>query len=96
MFSLFNTQEKQIFIGNILFIDCCVFYLAWWLLAFKPSGAISYIKTSWLLIPASFSGFLGVILIFRGILEKTLEKQLLPSRYILWGCIAVILPFRQS
>ena len=88
MFSIFRTQEKQILAGNILFIVCCVFYLAWWLLAFKPSDAIKGMKTGWLLIPASVTGLLGVILIIRSILAKTLVKQLLSGGYILWGGIA--------
>ena len=61
MFSFLNTQGKQILTGNVLFILCCVFYLAWWLLAFKPSGAIAGMKTGWLLIPAALFGLLGVV-----------------------------------
>ena len=88
MFSFVPMQEKQIFIGNILFVVCCGFYLAWWLLAFRPSGAIKGIKTGWLLIPAGVAGICGIILIVRGILAETLVKQLLPSGYIIWGGIA--------
>ena len=80
---------KNIFIGNILFIACCGFYLAWWLLAFRPSGAISGLKTGWLLFQASIAGLLGVILIIRGILAQTPAKQLLPGASILWGGIAL-------
>jgi len=89
MFSLFRIQEKQILIGNILFIVCCSFYLAWWSLAFKPSGAIKGVKTGWLLIPAFIVGLSGVILIVRGILAKTHVKLLFPNGYIIWGGIAV-------
>jgi len=95
MLSFFNTQEKQIFMGNILFIVCCAFYLAWWLLAFNPSGAFDNIKTGWLLVPASIAGLAGVILIVQGMLQgMPAEKpvsQLLNSRYILWGGIALYL-----
>ena len=91
MLQLFHTQEKQMFIGNILFIICCAFYLEWWLLAFRPSGAINGIKTGWLLIPASIAGLAGVILILRLILAETTAKHLLPSRNILWGGVAVYL-----
>ena len=85
MFSLLSAQGKQIFIGNVLFIICCAFYLAWWLLAFKPSGAIT--GTGWLLIPASLSGLLGVIIVLWGILAKTPENRLFPGSFILWGGI---------
>ena len=89
MLSLFYTHGKQIFTGNILFIVCCIFYLAWWLLAFNPSGAITGIKTSWLLIPASISGLLGVVQALRGILVKLPANQLLPGKAILWGGLAL-------
>jgi len=82
-------QGKQIFIGNILFIVCCAFYLAWWLLAFNPSGAINGARTGWLLIPATITGLLGVILAVRGILAEKLTGQLLGGMYILWGGIAL-------
>jgi len=89
MFSRFNTQEKQVFIGNILFIVCCAFYLAWWLSAFKPSGAAAAGNTGWLLIPASLSGLAGVIIIIQGITARTPSNKLLPVVYILLGGIAV-------
>lgn len=88
MSPLFNTQAKQMFIGNILFVVCCGFYLAWWLLAFRPSGAITGMKTGWLLLPASISGLLGVILIVGIILSGTPAKHLLPGTYILLGGLA--------
>jgi len=89
MNSLFHMQEKQIFAGNLLFIACCGFYLAWWLLTFRTPDVVNGMKTGWLLIPASLSGLLGVVLILRSILAKTLVKQLLPSGYILWGGLIV-------
>ena len=79
------------FLGNVLFIVCCAFYLAWWLLAFRPSGAINGMKTGWLLIPASIAGLAGVILIVQTILAENPAKHLLPGTYILWGGIAVYL-----
>ena len=88
MFSFLNAQGKQVFIGNILFVLCCAFYLAWWFLAFKPSGAIGGMKTGWLLIPASVSGLAGVILALRGILSGAPANRLLPGAAILWGGIA--------
>ncbi|MCL2472636.1 MAG: hypothetical protein FWF26_03065, partial [Treponema sp.] len=73
----------------ILFIVCCAFYLAWWLVAFNPSGTSNAAKTGWLLIPATIAGLAGVILIIRGILVEKLANQLLGGGFILWGGIAV-------
>ena len=86
-----KVQRRKMLIGNILFIVCCGFYLAWWLIAFKPSGAIDGAKTGWLLIPATITGLSGVILILRLILAETPAEQLLPGRYILWGGLAAYL-----
>lgn len=87
MFSLLNSHEKQIFTGNILLIVCCAFYLAWWLLAFKPSHPITGFKTGWLLIPAGIAGLCAVIQALRGILAKTPSHGLFPGMAVLWGGI---------
>jgi hypothetical protein len=87
----FDFPAKQIFRSNILLIICCVFYLAWWLLAFKPTGAIQGIKTGWLLIPAFIAGLAAIILAVKGILSASIDATLFPSRLILWGSIAAYL-----
>ena len=91
MFPLFNTQGKQILMGNALFVLCCVFYIALWLLAFKPSGAITGMKTGWLLIPASLSGLLGVVTILLGITAKIRGTLLFRGWYLLCGGIALFI-----
>lgn len=47
MFAGFEVQTRKILTGNILMILCCIFYLAWWLVAFKPTGAIKGMKSGW-------------------------------------------------
>ena len=88
MFSVLNIQAKQIFIGNMLFIACCAFYLAWWLLAFKPSGAVTGMKTGWLLLPAVVFGIIGVVIVMRGLSAKTQTAHLFNNVYVLWGSLA--------
>lgn len=63
MFSDYNIQTRKMLIGNLLLIVCCVFYLAWWLIAFKPEGAIKGFKSGWLLIPAVIFGGIAVYVI---------------------------------
>lgn len=77
--------------GNLLLITCCAFYLVWWILAFKPTGAIKGMKTGWLLIPASVAGLAAVILVIGGILSESADAALLPSGLLLWGGIAAYL-----
>lgn len=56
----------QLFWGDILLVGCCVFYLLWWILAFKPSGAVKGLRSGWLLIPAFILGTAAVVLIVQG------------------------------
>lgn len=83
-----NFTSRQIFESNILLIICCIFYLAWWLLAFKPTGAVKGIKTGWLLIPAFVSGLAAIIFAAKGISAASVSVTLFPSGSLLWGGIA--------
>lgn len=82
---------KQILRSNILLIICCAFYLVWWLLAFKPAGAIKGIKTGWLLIPASIAGLAAVIVAVKCILSVSVKNALFSGKMLLWGGIAAYL-----
>lgn len=86
-----NFSEKQIFRSNILLIICCAFYLVWWLLAFKPTGAIKGMKTGWLLIPAFVVGLISIIMAVKGIESASVRVTLFPSKLLLWGGIAAYL-----
>ncbi len=55
-----------LFWGDVLLVGCCVFYLLWWALAFKPTGAVKGMRSGWLLIPAFLLGCAAVVLIARG------------------------------
>lgn len=79
---------KQIFRGNLLLIVCCAFYLAWWILAFKPTGAVRGMKTGWLLIPAFVSGLAAIIFTVNGIQSASVSTVLFPSGSLLWGAVA--------
>lgn len=83
----FDFSAKQIFKSNILLIICCAFYLMWWLLAFKPTGAIGGMKTGWLLIPAFVAGLLAIILAVKGIQSANVGVALFPKGLLLWGGI---------
>ncbi|MCD8384717.1 MAG: hypothetical protein LUC39_07155 [Clostridiales bacterium] len=66
MFSQYDFQTRQMLTGNLLLVGCCVFYLAWWLIAFKPEDAVKGMKSGWLLIPAFLFGIAAVVQIVRG------------------------------
>ncbi len=65
MFSRFDGSTRQILIGNLLLVICCIFYLAWWLLAFKPNNPIKGTKSGWLLLLAFIFGIVSVVMIVR-------------------------------
>ncbi|MCD8158413.1 MAG: hypothetical protein LUD77_05810 [Clostridiales bacterium] len=86
-----DEQTKQILAGNVLLIICCLFYLAWWLLAFKPTGAVKGMKSGWLLLPAFVFGLAGIAEIVRGNEPLKLQTGLMPGSFILVGGIAAYL-----
>jgi len=85
----YDSYLKQIFLGNILLIVCCAFYLAWWMLAFRPENAVKGMRSGWLLIPAAVSGILSVVVILRGMGVENRSRELFSDSIVLWGGIAV-------
>ena len=70
---------KSFFVGNGLLVLCCAFYLAWWIIAFKPVGAIKGFASGWLLIPAAGFGIAAVVMICRGISAAESASMLIPA-----------------
>ena len=70
---------RRFLTGNTELILCCVFYLAWWVIAFKPVGAVKGMKSGWLLIPAAILGIAAVFTIAGGIAATDTSLQLLPT-----------------
>ncbi|MCD8316307.1 MAG: hypothetical protein LUB61_02735 [Eggerthellaceae bacterium] len=66
MFSEFDADTSQMLIGNLLLVGCCIFYLLWWIIAFKPVRPIKGFKSGWLVIPALILGVLSIVFIVRG------------------------------
>ncbi|MCC8014612.1 MAG: hypothetical protein LIO87_05405 [Eubacterium sp.] len=84
-------QTKQMLTGNVLLIICCLFYLAWWLLVFKPTGAVKGMKSGWLLLPVFVFGLAGIVEIIKGSNPLKLQSGLMPGSFILLGGIAAYL-----
>lgn len=83
----FDFQTRQIFLANLLLVVCCAFYLAWWILAFKPVNPIKGMKTGWLLIPAFAAGIAATVFAARGLGAAAVYPGLFPSGWVLWGGI---------
>lgn len=86
-----ETAFKQMLWGNGLLAICCGFYLLWWILAFKPSGAIKGMRSGWLLIPAFAFGLAAVYLILRGASSIQPARTFFPGMSLLIGTIAAYL-----
>lgn len=86
MFSRFDVSTRQILIGNLFLIGCCIFYIMWWILAFRPINPIKGTKSGWLLLPAFVLGVIAVIMI---ISSKSHNKLLFSNNIIIIGSIVV-------
>ena len=91
MLAELQTSAKQILLGNAMLILCCAFYLAWWLVAFRPDNPIKGFKSGWLLIPAVIFGLLALIEILRGnnCVNKA-EKVIDGSQIVLFGAAVYV------
>lgn len=81
----FNFQAKEFFFENLLLVVCCAFYLAWWLLAFRPVNPIKGLKSGWLLLPSFLAGFAAMGFAARGLGAAAVNPGLFPSGWVLWG-----------
>ncbi len=82
-----NHSARQMFLGNILLVGCCVFYLLWWVLAFKPAGAVKGMKSGWLLIPAFLLGIGAVVMIIKGANSADTARSFFSARGILLAAV---------
>ena len=73
---------KQILVGNALLAVCAAFYLAWWILAFKPTGALKGFAVGWLLLPAVLAGVVALVLICRGVMEAPRDGVLVRPLFV--------------
>ena len=83
----------HIFIGNILFIVCCAFYLAWWLVRFRPVNPITGFKIGLLLVPAALVGLVAVYYIVWGVSDPDIGNTLFPKSYVIWGALVAYVVF---
>ncbi|MBR2561450.1 MAG: hypothetical protein IKE31_04785 [Eubacterium sp.] len=82
---------KWIIAGHILLVLCCLFYLFWWCVAFRPgyTGArVSGLPGILLLITAA-AGLSGIVISVIGINGPTVRKGFVPTGYILIAGIII-------
>ena len=65
MFKL-TSLAKKILTGNLLFVACCMAYLAWWSVAFRPEHAAPEGLKMVLITVTALLGIAGLVLILEG------------------------------
>jgi len=77
--------------GTALFVVCCLFYLAWWLVSFRPGRPQIGEKMAWLLIPAAAAGLAGVALIIWAMAAAASDRRFFANVWVLVGGIVAFL-----
>ncbi len=86
-----DTELWHILSGNIMLVVCCVFYLAWWIVAFHPSHAVKGPKSGWLLIPAAVFGIWAVVRIVQGCVTSDAEPLIARSAVLGGGIVVYVI-----
>lgn len=84
-----TVQEKEIFGGHLSLIGCCLFYLIWWWMAFRPGsvpGAARVTGLAGVLLGITAAcGVVGLVLVVLGIRGGAPGAVLLPGGWIAGG-----------
>ncbi|NTV89301.1 MAG: hypothetical protein HGA22_02905 [Clostridiales bacterium] len=86
----FSAPLWEIFTGNLLLLFCSLFYLVWWIIAFRPNSPGGTSGTPFI-IAALAAGLLAVILLSIGISTLSNESKGLPVKFILLGGVVLFL-----
>src|SRR5689334_22362556 len=86
----FTAPLWEIFAGNLLLLLCSLFYLAWWIVSFRPNSPGG--SAGGLYITAAFiTGVVAIALMFVSINSLSQDSKGLPVRFILLSCVALFL-----
>lgn len=62
---------------------CCVFYLAWWIIAFRPTGAVKGMSSGWLLLPAAVCGLAAIFVLIHAFRTVEADQSLISGVMLL-------------
>jgi len=89
-FRNFSAPIWEIFAGNLLLLFCSLFYLAWWVVSYRPNSSGG--SAGGFYITAAFiTGFAAIALMSGGINLLSQDSKGLPVRFILMGSAALFL-----
>lgn len=87
-FSNFVGPLRGIFVGNLLLLFCSVFYLAWWIISFRPNssgGLVSVLISMFFITAASITGVVAIVWMSGGINTLSQDSNSMPVGLILLG-----------
>ena len=78
---------KEIAVGNWMLVACSIFYLAWWLITFRPPAPKSSVLGTVLLVGAFATGLIGMYKVLRGIttFDGEIENTGIPGVILIIG-----------
>lgn len=89
MLSNLSGPARQMFWGDLLLVVCCVFYLLWWAVAFKPVGAVKGFRSGWLLVPVFAAGMAAVWCVAQGAIAAGTTRAFFSGAGILAAAVLV-------
>lgn len=85
---LFEGYAGNITAGHLLFVICCLFYLAWWSIAFRPGFSAPTSAKTVLFILTAVAGLIGLSIIVQGCLEIDVKTPVATAA-IIGACAAL-------
>jgi len=90
LFRNFNVPLWEIFAGNMLLLFCSLFYLAWWVVTFRPNSSGGPVGVFYI-VAAFITGIVAIVLMSGGISSLSQSSESIPVRFILLGAVALLI-----
>ena len=90
LFRNFNAPLWESFAGNLLLLFCSLFYLAWWVVTFRPNSSGGPVGVFYIVV-AFITGIVAIVLMSGGISSLSQSSESIPVRFILLGAVALLI-----
>lgn len=91
-FHNFSVPIWEIFLGNLLLLICSLFYLTWWVEAFRPNPS-ERLSGVFYITAAFITGITAIVLMCTGINSLSHASKGLPVMLIVMGCAVLFFIF---
>lgn len=88
-FRNFTAPLWGLFAGNLLLLICILFYLAWWIVSFRPNSSSGGPSGTFFILSAFVAGITAVVLTTGGISALSQDSVGSPVKLILLGAVAL-------